>query len=512
MEHLLSSLIFCPIIGAILLAFLPSRVAKQGAFVVGFLNFLLAIVLVASWNTSIAGEGGFRFQTAVTSAASFGPSFHLGVDGLSLWMVVVTALLTPLCVLASWNEIATRPRAFFVSLLVLEGAIIGAFCALDVMLFYIFFEATLIPSYLLLGGWGVEGRVKAALKFVLFTLFGSLLMWVAFIYLYTQQGAGAGSFDYGDFLRAARIVDAGPAPVALLIFGAFALAFAIKAPIFPFHSWLPDAYAQAPTGVTVLFAGALSKLGAYGFIRFVLPFFPETSKAYAPFLATLAIIGIIYGAIVAIAQTDWKRLLAYSSLSHVGFIMLGIFAAPLSNHADIALSGAALQMANHSLSASALFLLAGMLFARRGTYQLDQFGGLAAVMPRYTVLLWVAMFASIGLPGLNGFVGEYLILQGAVGASFWMAAWAATGVILSAIYMLQGARLAMYGPLDREENRVLPDISVRETSMVAVLLALCVFAGLAPNNFLAPIQDDAQKLAVSIDAGQRSEPREIAMK
>ncbi len=506
-EHILTSLIFCPLIGALILAFLPSKVAREGAFCVAFINFLFALFLVANWGGPGAANG-FRFETHMADSGNFGPSYHLGVDGLSLWMIVVTALLTPLCILASWREITTQSKTFFVALLALEGALIGAFCSLDVLLFYIFFEATLIPSYLLLGAWGGAGRVKAGLKFLLFTLFGSLLMWVALLFIYGQT-PGGGSFDYGDFQAAAHYIDRGTPGIALLVFGAFALAFAIKAPIFPFHSWLPDAYAEAPTGATVLFAGALSKLGAYGFLRFVLPFFPETSRAAAPFLAVLAIAGIIYGAIVAVAQTDLKRLLAYSSLSHIGFVMLGIFIAPISSNPDLALSGAALQMANHAITTGALFLLAGMLFARRGTYQLSQFGGLAGSMPRFTVLFWIALFASIGLPGLNGFVGEFLILQGAMGANFWFAAWAATGVILGAIYMLQAFRLAMFGPLTQQENRVARDISPRETTILAVLLALCVYAGVAPNGFLAPIHADAQKLAATL--GNESNPeRKVA--
>lgn len=492
-NNLLSILIFLPIIGALLVGLLPRPVAKTGALVVAFVNLALSLLLIARWpaNTSLLNLSG---QTATPAFQQFQPwlrdygfsvSYHLGVDGISVLMILLTTFLTPIVMLSSWNSIKERAKEYMICLLLLEGIVVGVFSSLNVILFYIFWEAVLVPMFLLIGVWGGPQRVYAALKFFLYTMAGSVLMWVAMFYILFQQKAGTGSFDYVAFKQAANALDANAPNAALWVFAAFAIAFAIKVPLFPLHTWLPDAYEEAPTGATVMLAAVLSKMGVYGFIRFAIPFFPNVARIAAPFMIGLALAGVIYGALVAVQQTNIKRVIAYSSVSHLGLIMLGVFAALLaSNNAALAMSGATLQMVNHGISTGALFLLAGMLYERRGTYEVGELGGLAKVMPRYTVLFWIALFASIGLPGLNGFIGEYLILQGTMAANFWYAFLGATSVIWGAVYMLRMFRSAMFGELSRDENRTVRDVDWRETLILASVLALAVWIGVMPQPLL----------------------------
>jgi NADH-quinone oxidoreductase subunit M len=491
-QHILSSLIFCPLIGAILVAMLPRRVSREGAFTVALINFIFSLHLVAHWSNAPISQGRFRFEELGQWLPLFGINYHLGVDGLSVFLVLLTSFLTPLVILASWNGVVERAKEFTMLLLILSAAAIGAFMSLDLILFYIFFELTLVPTYMLIAGWGGARRTQAAMKFFIYTMGGSLLMWVAMLYLYFMQPVGTHSFDYAPMLEAARALDSGGNGVAMFLFLAFAAAFAIKAPIFPLHTWLPDAYTEAPTAATVMLAAVLSKMGIYGFLRFANPLFPETARSLAPIFIALAIVGIVYGALVAVAQTDIKRLLAYSSISHVSLIILGVFAALMAGrNAELARTGATLQMVNHGLSTGALFLLAGWLWERRRTLQTNAFGGLAQSMPLYTVLFWVALFASIGLPGLNGFVGEYLILQGAMSANFWYAFGGATGVVLGAIYMLRMFRTTMYGETTHEENRTVRDVNAREAFVMALILALIIWIGVAPQPFLGVIGGDS---------------------
>lgn len=487
---ILSCLIFLPVVGAILVALLPRKAARPAAIVVALANFVLSLHLVAHWGETVSGN--FHFVENREWMPQLGLSYHLGVDGISLFLVLLSTFLTPLVLLMARKGLDGRGKQLAVLLLLVEAASIGAFSALDTILFYIFFEATLIPIYLMIVGWGGAERSYAALKFFLYTMAGSVLMWVALLYLYFQQAASTRSFDLGAMTAAANTLESSGTHLPIILFVAIAAAFAIKAPIFPLHTWQPDAYAEAPTSATVILAAVLSKLGIYGFLRFAIPFFPQTAAQLAPIFIALAIIGIIYGALVAIAQTDMKRLLAYSSLSHVSLIILGVFAALLAGTqgGEIARSGAVIQMLNHGLTTAALFLLAGMLIERRGSRVLADFGGLAAPMPRFTVLFWIAMFASIGLPGLNGFVGEYLILQGAMFADFRIALLAALGVILSAIYMLRMFRRLMYGEITNEENRNLRDAGRRETIVMALVLAVIVWIGVMPRPFLSFIGGD----------------------
>jgi NADH-quinone oxidoreductase subunit M len=501
-QIILSCLIFCPLVGALLVALLPRKVAREGAFAVAAVNFVLSLHLWAHWDeakTVLAGALNGKevhFQELHALAPNLGVSYHLGVDGISVFLVLLTTFLTPIVLLMGWNAVGERAKEYAVCLLLVEGAVVGVFSALDLILFYMFWEAVLIPIYIQMVGWGGPRKAYAAGKLFVYTMLGSVFMWVGMLYLYFQQPAGTRSFDYSQIMAQAQQIDKTGGTIALVLFGAFAIAFAIKAPIFPLHTWLPDAYSQAPTGTTVMLAAVLSKMGIYGFLRFAIPFFPSIAQQVAPIMIALAAVGIIYGAIVASAQTDIKRLLAYSSVSHVSLIVLGVFAIPLAGaNGAIAASGATLQMVNHGLSTGALFLLAGLLYERRGTYEAGEYGGVANVMPRYTVLFWVAMFASIGLPGLNGFVGEYLILQGAMSAGFLYAALGATGVVLGAIYMLRMFRTVAYGEVTREENKKLLDVSPRETVGLALVLALIVWIGVAPQQFLNIVNPDAAALA-----------------
>jgi NADH-quinone oxidoreductase subunit M len=494
-QLILSSLIFCPLVGALIVMLLPQKVAREGAIAVTILNFIFSLHLWFNWATSTP-DGGYRFVQKMAWAPQFGLSYHLGVDGISAGLVILTAFITPIALFFGWNEIQSRVKSFVVCVLLLESVAIGVFCALDVILFYVFFEAVLIPSYLLIAGWGGANRAAAAIKLFCYTMAGSVFLWIAALYLYFQQDVATRSFDLAAMTAAANNVDASTQSIALWLFAAVAVAFAIKTPLFPFHTWQPEAYKESPTSATILLAAILSKMGTYGFIRFAIPFFPSAAHDAAPIMIVLALVSIVYGALVAMRQTDIKRLFAYSSLSHLGFVILGIFASLLaSKHADIALSGATLQMIAHGITTAALFGIAGMLYQRRSTLALDQFGGLAAVMPRFTSLFWIALFASIGLPGLCNFAGEFLILQGTMDANFWYAAIAATTVIWGAIYMLNMFREVMFGETKFEENRTLPDAGKRETFALALLILVMIWIGVAPQSLLDKINPDAQKIS-----------------
>jgi NADH-quinone oxidoreductase subunit M len=509
-QIVLSSLIFCPIVGAILLMILPRKVAREGAFTVALINFVTSLHLWANWER-LATASNFRFEQKLDWLPQMGLSFHLGVDGISLWLVILTTFITPLAILLGWNEIQNRERAFAVNILLLSSAAIGVFCALDIILFYVFYEAVLIPTYLLIVGWGGAERAKAGIKFFLYTMAGSVFMWIGMMYLYFQQDAAARSFDIAAFVETAQKLDGSTPNIALWLFAAFAIAFAIKVPLFPVHTWQPAAYSESPTAATIMLGAVLSKMGIYGFLRFAIPFFPNAATAAAPIMITLSIIGIIYGALIAIRQNEIKRIFAYSSISHLGVIVLGVFVALLAQTgAEIALSGATIQMVAHGISTAALFGVAGVLLARRGTLQLDQFGGVAASMPRLAALFWIALFASIGLPGLCNFVGEYMILQGAMAANFWYATLAATGVIWGAIYMLRVFRETMFGEITLEENRTLPDVGIRETFALAALLLVAVWIGVAPQTMLNKINPAAQKIAAIAPVGSTPAAPEVA--
>ena len=479
---ILSLLLIVPLAAALVTAFLPknnARLIKGWAFVAVAVEFALSLYLLANF---VPNTSQMQFVEFVPWIPQIGISYHVGVDGLSFWLVMLTPFLMLIAIPASFSEINDRVKEYVIFFLILEAAMLGVFVALDVFLFYVFWEFSLIPMAFLIGIWGHERRIYAAVKFILFTMTGSLLMLVAIIVLYFATGAR--TFDLMELQKMIT-----PASLQPWLFAAFALAFAIKVPMFPLHTWLPDAHVQAPTAGSIILAGVLLKLGAYGFIRYCLTLFPDASRQFAPVLIVLAIIGIIYGAMVAAMQKDLKSLVAYSSVSHMGFIILGIFV-----FSQQAMSGAILQMVNHGISTGALFLLVGLLYERRHTRLIAEFGGLQKVIPVFSFLLLVVMFSSMGLPGLNGFVGEFLILLGAWEANPVYTVLAAVGVILAAIYLLWAYQRAMQGPVTNEKNKQLPDLNRRELLLVGALVILIVVIGVLPNLLLNPMQASITEL------------------
>jgi NADH-quinone oxidoreductase subunit M len=420
-------------------------------------------------------------------------NFHFGVDGLSLWLVVLTTFIMPISILSTWHAVEKRPTAFYVFLLLLESAMIGVFVSLDLLVFYLFFEASLIPMFFLIGIWGGDNRIYAAVKFFIFTMLGSLLMLVAIISLYYihLDQTGVGTFDYLTLLHSLQVGNlAFVGSTGTLLFLAFAIAFAIKVPLFPFHTWLPDAHTEAPTAGSVILAAVLLKMGTYGLMRFNFTLFPEASREWALVFIILAIIGIIYGALVAMVQPDVKRLVAYSSVAHMGFVILGMF-----SFTEWGMQGALYQMLNHGVSTGALFLLVGFIYERRHTRQISEFGGLANVMPIYATIFVITAMSSVGLPFLNGFVGEFLIMLGmwksdvlkvtaTVNWNYIATMLAGTGVIFAAVYLLWMIQRVFFGKVTNEKNRTLTDLSWREIGLIAPLVALMVYMGVYPKPFL----------------------------
>jgi len=491
---LLSAVTFLPLAGALLIALIPKeseRLVRTAALAVSLATFAVSAVILQAFQ---AGVAEFQLVEKVRWIPSSGASYHLGIDGISLWMVMLTTLLFPLSILASW-QVTKKVKTFHVVLLVLETSILGVFLALDLLLFYVFWEGMLIPMYFIIGVWGYERRVYAAIKFFLYTLTASLLMLVGIIGLYSL---GGGTFDLTQLMSAPI-----PKGTQMWLFLAFFLSFAVKVPIFPFHTWLPDAHTEAPTAGSVILAGVLLKMGAYGFLRFSIPLFPDAAREWAPWLAILGVIGIIYGGLVSIVQKDLKRLVAYSSVSHLGFVVLGISALNV-----VGTSGSVLQMLNHGLSTGALFLLIGMLYQRAHTRQIEDFGGIAQLMPVFSGLFLLATFASIGLPGLNGFVGEFLILNGAFEANEWTAGIAAFGLVLAAIYLLWAYERVFHGEIrapHHDRPSVWRDIRGRELIVIAPIAFLLVFVGLYPKPILDRIEPSVEQMLVRITA-----PSEVA--
>lgn len=470
MPGLLTSLIFIPLTGGVLvLLFGRGRdgFSRALALAVAFVNLLLSVLLYVEFR---AGVPGMQFVEKAEWVSEFGISYFVGIDGISLLLVLVTTLLTFLAILASWSSITSRVREYMASMLLLETGMTGVFCALDLFLFYVFWEAMLIPMVLLIGVWGGERRVYAAVKFVLFTLAGSLLMLVAIVYLGLQYG----TFDLLVLQKMTYLH-----PQQHWLFLAFFLSFAIKVPLFPLHTWLPDAHVEAPTAGSVILAGVLLKMGTYGLIRFCLPLFPLAALYFTPYIMALSVVGIVYGALVAMVQTDIKKLVAYSSVSHLGFVVLGIFAMNAQG-----MQGGIIQMVNHGLSTGALFLIVGMIYERRHTRLIADYGGLAKTIPVFATFFLIATLSSIGLPGLNGFVGEFLILLGAFKANMVYGIIAASGVVLAAVYMLWMFQRVVWGEVKDERNRKLQDLSLREWFIMTPLVILMFWIGLYPGAFL----------------------------
>ncbi len=471
--HLLSIIIFLPLAVALLLIVLPSnRRLLQGVSLLGSLaTFLISLKLYCHFKV----EPGFSFQEFIPWIQIWNVHYHVGIDGVSLLLILLTTFTMPLVVLFSAGSIEKREKEYYIFLLLLETAMLGTFAALDLFLFYVFWEAMLIPMYFLIGIWGGERRIYAALKFFIYTMLGSVLMLAAIIYLYFQAGQ---SFEYNRWLE----LSLSPS-TQLLLFSAFALSFAIKVPMFPLHTWLPDAHVEAPTAGSVLLAGILLKMGTYGFMRFAMPIFPSAVAQAAPFIALFAVIGIVYGALVSMVQPDIKKLIAYSSVSHLGFVMLGLMALTPQS-----VEGAVYQMLNHGVSTGALFFLVGMIYDRRHTRLIAEYGGIAKVMPIYTTLFLIVTFSSIALPGTNGFIGEFLILFGSFPTYPVLTVVGASAVILGAVYMLWMVQRVFFGALKNPKNENLKDLNLRELAVLLPLIVLIFWMGIFPKPFLSKME------------------------
>jgi NADH-quinone oxidoreductase subunit M len=492
---LLSIITFLPLIGGLILLLLPGEKAqKWWALLVAAATFVISLLLLVWWQN---GEAGMQFIERYAWAPQFNIQYLVGVDGLSLWLVLLTTLLTTLVILFSWEGIHENLKMYLFLMLLMETSMLGVFVALDLVLFFVFWELSLIPMYFIIAQWGGPRRRYASIKFFIYTMVASAPMLVAILALY-QQG---GTFDLIE-LQKLQI-----APnVQAWLFLAFGLAFAVKVPLFPFHTWLPDAHVEAPTGGSVILAGVLLKMGTYGFLRYCLTLFPDATETFVPFIMALAVIGIIYGGLVALNQRDVKSLVAYSSVAHLGFVMLGLFAL---NSQGIA--GATLQMVNHGLSTGALFLLVGMIYNRRHTRMLDQFGGLWTAMPVFGFLFVIVALSSAGLPGLNGFVGEFNILLGAFRSNPVFAVFGTLGVVVAAWYLLRAIREMLHGPVTKPENAHLPDLSRREVLTLAPLVILFFIIGLFPNLFLSKINPSAQAVADALAQRQVLQGTEVTM-
>lgn len=489
--HPLTLVTFFPLVGVLVLLFIKQEqkdAARWTALITSLITFGISIAVLLQFDTSNP-DLQLVINLPWIKVSDWTISYHLGVDGLSILLLLLTTFLTPISILSTWTAVEDKVRDFMLFFLMLEVGMVGVFLAQDLFLFYVFWEFTLVPMYFLIGIWGGARRLYAAIKFFLYTMAGSILMLLAILWLGIQQG----SFSVPEIIAKGGI----PENIQIWLFLAFGLAFAIKVPMWPLHSWLPDAHVEAPTAGSVILAGVLLKMGTYGFLRFNLPMFPQAAIKLAPWMAALAVIGILYGAAVSYAQKDVKKLVAYSSVSHLGFVMLGLFALNPQG-----IQGGILQMINHGLSTGALFLLVGMIYERRHTRELSAFGGLWRVMPVYGTLMLIVALSSMGLPGLNGFVGEFTILLGAFGAgepgqalgSYWFAGLSALGVILAAVYILYMFQKMFLGPVDKEENRNLKDLNWREIATLVPLLVFIVWIGVYPKPFFNLMAPAVEKL------------------
>jgi NADH-quinone oxidoreductase subunit M len=500
-EHLLSLMTFFPILGLVVVLFLPK---DNGGLLKGFT--LLVTIITFFISLPLAFDDVFKTSAAmhytefakwISIGDYFQMNYSVGVDGISLWLVLLTTFIMPIAVLSTWHAIEKNIKGFMALCLLLETAMLGAFISLDLFLFYIFWELMLIPMYFMIGIWGGKNRIYAAIKFFIFTAVGSLLMLVAIIYIYyhaVQSGMDISGFSISDFYKMALTPE-----MQTWLFLAFAFSFAIKVPMFPVHTWLPDAHTEAPTAGSVILAAILLKMGTYGYVRFAIPLFPDATQQFIPFLSLLAVIGIIYGALVAMMQDDVKKLVAYSSVSHLGFVMLGIFAMNSQGW-----SGGMIQMVNHGISTGALFLIVGFIYERRHTREITEFGGLAKQMPVFATIFMIITFSSVGLPGTNGFVGEFLILMGAYESELrWFGVFATTGVILAAVYMLWMFQRVMFGELKNPANQKLADLSVREVVIMLPLLLFVFWIGIYPNTFFDKMNPAVDQMIQQVKGKQQ---------
>lgn len=494
-DHILTWVTFVPLLGALALFTVVRKdsLARIFALSVALIDFVLSLHL---WFHYDAADGGYQFTEKVSWLWEGKINYHMGMDGISLVLVMLTTFLGPIIILSTWNAVKDRVPVFLGFLLFLQTAMLGTFFARDMLLFYVFWEAMLIPMYFIIGIWGGQRRIYAAVKFFIFTMVGSVFMLIGILYLYFQ----AGSMDLADFLRVPLEHNA-----QLWLFAAFFLAFAIKVPVFPLHTWLPDAHVEAPTAGSVVLAGVLLKMGTYGMLRFAMPLFPEGVAYFAPAISILAVIGIIYGALVAMVQPDVKKLVAYSSVSHLGFVVLGLFSLT-----TLGIAGGIFTMLAHGLSTGALFLLVGMIYERRHTREIVDFGGLAHQMPVYATFFMIATLASIGLPGMAGFIGEFMILFGTFGSATLahaklMAILAATGVVLGAIYMLWMYQRVFLGKLKHDENKNLPDLSIREMVVLIPIVIFIFWLGVRPGLILDKVEASIDRVLEPINGGQVEE-------
>ena len=491
---LLTVITFLPLLGVPALLFLRSNDhvwIRRIALTVSLAEFVISLFLLPGF---VSANPNYQF---VENRDWIGEAihYHIGVDGISLFLVLLTTFLTPLAILCSWNSIQEKVKGFFIALLVIETAMIGVFVSLDLFLFFVFWELTLIPMYFLVGIWGHERRIYAAVKFILYTMFGSILMLVAILWLYNLTN----TFDLPSIQAALQFRVPLSPRTEMLLFGAFFLAFAIKVPLFPLHTWLPDAHTEAPTAGSVILAGVMLKLGTYGLLRFCLPLFPDAAHRAAPYIGVLAIIGIVYGALVATVQHDLKRLVAYTSVSHLGFVVLGIFA-----FNTVSIQGAIYQMLNHGVSTGGLFLAVGMLYDRRHTHEIKEFGGLATPMPTLMAGFLFICLSSLALPLMNGFIGEFLILIGVYQHHAAWASWAASGAVLSAIYLLWAYQRVALGEVTVDKNRTLPDASNRERLILAMIALAILFMGVASPLFTRRMESATDNLLHQTDRPQNA--------
>src|SRR6188768_2643648 len=494
-SHLLSFIVFLPLVGALLVLLVPNR-DEKGAAMVRQLGLVVSLVVffftLLLWGRFDAGSAEFQFVEQASWIPAFGIDYHLGVDGISLLLIVLTGFLTPISLLSSWESVEKKTKEFTFFVLALEAAMLGVFVSLDLFLFYVFWDAMLIPMYFLIGIWGYDQRIYAAIKFMLYTMAGSVLMLVAILGLAWMHSEATGAYSF-DLLKLYTLQIA--PETQRWFFLAFAVAFAIKVPLFPFHTWLPDAHVQAPTAGSIILAGVLLKMGTYGLVRFAFPLFPMAAAEFAPWIALLAVIGIVYGALVAMVQPDMKKLVAYSSVSHLGFVVLGICSMNVQG-----VQGAVYQMLAHGISTGGLFLIVGMLSDRRHTRLISEFGGLRNVMPRLTAAFMIMTLASIGMPALNGFIGEFLTMLGAYRWDPRYVVVAGLGVILSAVYMLWMFQRVYLGDVTNPKNAKLADLQPREWAAVLPLCAMAILMGVAPTIFTAPMEPAVNKVVERVQS------------
>jgi len=497
-HHLLSVILFTPLVGALLLLFVPRESPTMHRIVgnlFGVLGFVVSIPLVIYFH---AGYGDYTFRETAQWIPSIGAKYALGIDGISFLLIMLTTLLGMLSILSSWSAIQQRTKEYYILMLLLQTGMLGVFMSLDFFLFYVFWEIMLVPMYFLIGVWGSERRLYAAIKFFLYTLAGSVIMLLGILALYFNAAkvTGVQTFDVPTLLATAQNF---PDSLKVWLFWGFFFAFAIKVPMFPFHTWLPDAHTEAPTAGSVILAGVLLKMGTYGFIRFSLPLLPADAALRGKIIhivIVLSLIGIVYGAIVCLMQKDMKRLIAYSSVSHLGFCTLGIFALT-----PLGLSGSVLQQVNHGISTGALFLIVGVLYERRHTRLISEFGGLATPMPNFAAVYLIISLSSLGMPLLNGFIGEFTILQGVFVVNKAWAAWGTLGIVLGAAYLLWLYQRVMFGSVTHEVNKTLPDMNLREHAVILPLVAIAFWIGIYPKPFFAYIEKPVQKIVQQVNPG-----------